>query len=394
MSSSIVITSAACGVVAGLTQHDAGDVGVLERRPQRQRAAHAEPGDDDLPGAARRGAGRPPRPRRSSRPSRSSSMSSTVVPWPGRRGSSTWKPGGGERLGEAAHRRRVAGEAVEHEGAGRRAVARVGCVCGTTARRRAGRLVRRSPWPTFYRTGGLTWQAARGRPRLDPPVKGVVDSPPMSAVADSAGRATGRRATIVATPSTVASASSSCIDAAAELFADNGYAATRIQDICKRAGVAKGLFYWYFPTKQELFAELVRIDAPAAAQGPGRGDGPRCRRARAAAPGQRGQRPLPDRARRLLLAARRRAAPTPATPRCCARAATSTAATSLALVRDAQAAGLIDAPRADRGARPRRARRRVVADPRVARGPHRPARRRARRASSAPGSSGRSAAPV
>jgi AcrR family transcriptional regulator len=48
------------------------------------------------------------------------------------------------------------------------------------------------------------------------------------------------------------------VDAAAELFAHHGYAATRIQDICKRAGVAKGLFYWYFPTKQELFAELVR----------------------------------------------------------------------------------------------------------------------------------------
>ena len=48
------------------------------------------------------------------------------------------------------------------------------------------------------------------------------------------------------------------IDAAAELFAANGYAATRIEDICRRAGVAKGLFYWYFPTKQELFAELVR----------------------------------------------------------------------------------------------------------------------------------------
>ena len=48
------------------------------------------------------------------------------------------------------------------------------------------------------------------------------------------------------------------VDAAAELFAANGYAATRIQDICDRAGVAKGLFYWYFPTKQELFAELVR----------------------------------------------------------------------------------------------------------------------------------------
>ncbi len=48
------------------------------------------------------------------------------------------------------------------------------------------------------------------------------------------------------------------VDAAAELFAANGYAATRVQDICRQAGVAKGLFYWYFPTKQELFAELVR----------------------------------------------------------------------------------------------------------------------------------------
>ena len=48
------------------------------------------------------------------------------------------------------------------------------------------------------------------------------------------------------------------VDAAAELFAGNGYAATRVADICRRAGVAKGLFYWYFPTKQELFAELVR----------------------------------------------------------------------------------------------------------------------------------------
>ena len=33
---------------------------------------------------------------------------------------------------------------------------------------------------------------------------------------------------------------------------------TRIRDICDAAGVAKGLFYWYFPTKLDLFAELVR----------------------------------------------------------------------------------------------------------------------------------------
>lgn len=48
------------------------------------------------------------------------------------------------------------------------------------------------------------------------------------------------------------------IDAAADLFAASGYAATRVEDICRAAGVAKGLFYWYFPTKQALFAELVR----------------------------------------------------------------------------------------------------------------------------------------
>ncbi len=48
------------------------------------------------------------------------------------------------------------------------------------------------------------------------------------------------------------------IDAAQQLFTERGYGATRISDICSAAGVAKGLFYWYFPTKESLFAELVR----------------------------------------------------------------------------------------------------------------------------------------
>jgi AcrR family transcriptional regulator len=48
------------------------------------------------------------------------------------------------------------------------------------------------------------------------------------------------------------------LEAAEELFAEHGYARTRIADICAQAGVAKGLFYWYFPTKEALFAELVR----------------------------------------------------------------------------------------------------------------------------------------
>ena len=48
------------------------------------------------------------------------------------------------------------------------------------------------------------------------------------------------------------------LDAAADLFAERGYGATRVIDICQAAGVAKGLFYWYFDTKEALFAELVR----------------------------------------------------------------------------------------------------------------------------------------
>jgi TetR/AcrR family transcriptional repressor of nem operon len=48
------------------------------------------------------------------------------------------------------------------------------------------------------------------------------------------------------------------LDQAAVLFAERGYAATRVVDICAAAGVAKGLFYWYFENKQALFAELVR----------------------------------------------------------------------------------------------------------------------------------------
>ena len=48
------------------------------------------------------------------------------------------------------------------------------------------------------------------------------------------------------------------LDAAEALFANRGYGPTRIADICETAGVAKGLFYWYFENKESLFAELVR----------------------------------------------------------------------------------------------------------------------------------------
>lgn len=47
------------------------------------------------------------------------------------------------------------------------------------------------------------------------------------------------------------------LDHAATLFAERGFAETRVLDIVKAAGVAKGLFYWYFENKDALFRELV-----------------------------------------------------------------------------------------------------------------------------------------
>lgn len=46
--------------------------------------------------------------------------------------------------------------------------------------------------------------------------------------------------------------------AALAAFAENGYAATRVDEVAKRAGVSKGLLYLYFKTKEELFKAVIR----------------------------------------------------------------------------------------------------------------------------------------
>jgi AcrR family transcriptional regulator len=46
--------------------------------------------------------------------------------------------------------------------------------------------------------------------------------------------------------------------AALEEFAARGFAATRLDDVARRAGVAKGTIYLYFRDKESLFQELVR----------------------------------------------------------------------------------------------------------------------------------------
>jgi AcrR family transcriptional regulator len=47
------------------------------------------------------------------------------------------------------------------------------------------------------------------------------------------------------------------LDAALELFAERGYGATSIPDICERAGLTKGAFYSNFAHKDALFLALL-----------------------------------------------------------------------------------------------------------------------------------------
>lgn len=47
------------------------------------------------------------------------------------------------------------------------------------------------------------------------------------------------------------------LDAALEQFMAKGFAATRVEDIAKAAGLSKGAVYLYFPSKQALLEGLV-----------------------------------------------------------------------------------------------------------------------------------------
>lgn len=48
------------------------------------------------------------------------------------------------------------------------------------------------------------------------------------------------------------------LDAALDLFIEQGFAATRVEDIAKRAGLSKGAVYLYFPSKEAILEGLVR----------------------------------------------------------------------------------------------------------------------------------------
>ena len=84
----------------------------------------------------------------------------------------------------------------------------------------------------------------RGRNRQIPPQGGVSGPDAVKNTPSRSERAAERRAAI--------------IEAALDEFVARGFAATRLEDIAKRAGVAKGTIYLHFKDKESMFEELIR----------------------------------------------------------------------------------------------------------------------------------------
>jgi AcrR family transcriptional regulator len=74
--------------------------------------------------------------------------------------------------------------------------------------------------------------------------KPALPKPPSKPASNRAERAAERREAI--------------LDAALEEFIARGFAATRLDDVAKHAGVAKGTIYLHFRDKETLFQELIR----------------------------------------------------------------------------------------------------------------------------------------
>jgi len=48
------------------------------------------------------------------------------------------------------------------------------------------------------------------------------------------------------------------VEAALEVFAEKGFAAAKLEDIGRRAGISKPTLYLYFETKEEIFRVVAR----------------------------------------------------------------------------------------------------------------------------------------
>ena len=64
------------------------------------------------------------------------------------------------------------------------------------------------------------------------------------------------------------------VDAALEVFAEKGFAAAKLDDIARRAGISKATLYLYFEAKEEIFGAVARaavVSLIEALESPGEG---------------------------------------------------------------------------------------------------------------------------
>jgi AcrR family transcriptional regulator len=96
--------------------------------------------------------------------------------------------------------------------------------------------------PSSRNSGGVRPRSRAARAKAPTVVSSK--SPAAQPASSRAERAAERRAAIV--------------EAALEEFIARGFAATRLDDVAKRAGVAKGTIYLHFKDKESMFEELIR----------------------------------------------------------------------------------------------------------------------------------------
>src|SRR5512147_1022472 len=92
------------------------------------------------------------------------------------------------------------------------------------------------------------------------PIKNTLKSAPKPA-----NRGAGKTASVAPAPKPASSRAEraaerrgAIIEAAMDEFIARGFAATRLDDVAKRAGVAKGTIYLHFKDKESMFEELIR----------------------------------------------------------------------------------------------------------------------------------------
>jgi AcrR family transcriptional regulator len=102
--------------------------------------------------------------------------------------------------------------------------------------------------------GASSVHARPGRARLDNPSRGSRSQEGASADGGGARNAQSARA------KRSAERRAAILAAALEEFSARGFAATRLDDVARRADVAKGTIYLHFADKETLFQELLRTE--------------------------------------------------------------------------------------------------------------------------------------